>query len=421
MNKRVCVVGLGYIGLPTAALISKAGYSVIGYDINEEFISNLRQGIINTKEPLLENYIREAILKGSLVPETNPMDADVFIVCVPTPLNTSKKCDLTYLIDSISKILPLLRKGNLVIIESTVPPGTLEDIVKPLVETTGLVVGDDINLCHCPERVLPGNIIYELVNNNRVIGGVTDICTYAASNFYKSFVKGEIVETDSKTAEMAKLVENTFRDLNIALANELICICDSLNIDGLKVIDCANMHPRVNILNPGPGVGGHCLAIDPYFIVEKSIGLSSLISKGREVNLSMPLYVVEKIKSIVRNINNPKITILGLSYKGNVDDIRESPSIQLLEFLKKDGFIVSAYDPYVTTVSFNSSSISDALRDSDLLVIATDHDFFRYMDYVNLSKYMRSKIIFDTRNILRGKDLDPQEVKIFNMGNTFSI
>src|SRR5699024_587972 len=291
---KLTVVGLGYIGLPTSIMFAKNGVDVLGVDINPKTIESLQKGKINIEEPGLQEVYEEVFNNGNLKVSTTPEAADAFIISVPTPNNDDeyKSCDVSIVESAVKSILPVLEKGNTIIVESTIAPKTMDDYVKPLVEEQGYNIGEDIYLVHCPERVLPGKILEELVYNNRIIGGVTPSCIEAGKRVYNTFVKGEMIETDARTAEMSKLMENTYRDLNIALANELVKICNDLSIKALDVIEMANKHPRVNIHQPGPGVGGHCLAVDPYFIIAKDPENSPLIQTGRRINNSMPEYVV---------------------------------------------------------------------------------------------------------------------------------
>ena len=285
-------------------------------DVNPKIIDTINAGHIHIEEPGLANIIKEVVEKGKLRASLNPEEADAFIIAVPTPNKNDEylSCDLKYVLSATESIVPYLRKGNVVIIESTIEPRTTEDYVKPIIEEAGFIVGQDIFLAHCPERVLPGQILYELVNNNRIVGGITPECTEKAAEIYSVFVKGEIIKTEAKTAEMSKLVENTFRDVNIALANELTKICNSLDINVLDVIKMANKHPRVNIHSPGPGVGGHCLSVDPYFIYAKAPELAKIIKLSRDTNNSMPSFVVEQVEKIVNN-KNAKIAAFGVSIK----------------------------------------------------------------------------------------------------------
>ena len=317
----------------------KHGVDVVGVDMVPEIVDTLNSGHIHIEEPGLAEMLSEVVAKGKFRASLTPEEADVFLIAVPTPNNDDeyKSCDLTYVLNATKQVLPFVKKGTTIIVESTIAPRSMEDFVAPLpVEKEGFKVGEDVYLVHCPERVLPGQIFYELEHNNRVVGGITEACTNAGAKVYETFVKGEIIRTNASTAEMSKLMENTFRDVNIALANELAKVCNSLDINVLDVITMANKHPRVNIHQPGPGVGGHCLAVDPYFIVAKSPDLAKIINLSRETNVAMPEYIVECVKELTNTIQSPKIAVFGLAYKGNVDDLRESPSIEIAELLMKE-------------------------------------------------------------------------------------
>ncbi|WP_278279213.1 nucleotide sugar dehydrogenase [Syntrophomonas palmitatica] len=351
---RICVVGLGYIGLPTASLLAFYGHRVTGVDIDINILQQLGQGAIHIEEPNLNEVFQQVVKENKLVFRAEPKAADVFFIAVPTPILSDKSCDLTYVLQAVNSIIPHIKTGNIVILESTVPPGTCEEIIKPLLQSAGYTIGRDLYLAHCPERVLPGSIVEELVENNRIVGGCTPACAQIAADIFRSFVKGEILLTDSKTAEMTKLIENTYRDLNIALANELVLLCHRLGINPLKAIELANKHPRVNILNPGPGVGGHCLAVDPYFIIEKAPELARLISRARIVNNEMPEYVYNAVKRLLTGLNHPKIAVLGLSYKGNVGDLRESPALKIVTLLREAGYALSLYEPHADSLMWKT-------------------------------------------------------------------
>ncbi|MCT4595512.1 MAG: nucleotide sugar dehydrogenase [Anaeromicrobium sp.] len=418
--KKICVIGLGYIGLPTTAILALHEYKVIGVDINEKILEKLNKGEIHFTEPFLGNIVKTMVDKEKIMGKTQPEKADVFIIAVPTPCKEDKSCDLTYLISAVKSILPYIEKDNIIIIESTIPPGTTDGIIKSIIEEkTKFKVGHNIYLAHCPERVLPGNIIKEIVENNRIVGGCTRECSQKAANVYRAFVKGEIFVTDAKTAEMSKLMENTFRDVNIALANELVTISNHLQINGLDVISIANKHPRVNIHNPGPGVGGHCLAIDPYFIIEKAPQLSNIISTARKVNSSMPHYILSNVKELMKDIHNPKIAVFGITYKGNVTDIRESPAIEIIKLLENENFKISIYDPHVQGENLNIVSIDEAVEGADMILILAAHDEFKNLNYINLIKTMKNPIIFDTTNIINLKNYDNTHINIKNLGNLF--
>ncbi len=399
---KLCTIGLGYIGLPTAIMFAKHGVQVVGVDINIEVIDSLNQGKIHLEEPGLQEALEEVIERGTFRASIAIEAADVFIIAVPTPNNDDlyKSCDLSFVLSAVKVVLPHLKKGNILIVESTIAPRSMDDFVKPLVEKAGFLVGQDIYLVHCPERVLPGEILHELVSNNRIVGGITPSCSEAGAMVYRTFVKGEIIKTNAKTAEMSKLMENTFRDVNIALANEMTKICHRLNIDALEVIQLANKHPRVNIHHPGPGVGGHCLAVDPYFIVAKAPETAELINLARQINSTMPHYVVEKVNFLMQRVKGKVVTIFGLTYKGNVDDIRESPALEIFELLKSEGrFEVRAYDPYVEN-EIVFKEMEKAVNGSDLILILTDHREFKLLDFDCL-RNMSTKMVFDTRNVVK--------------------
>lgn len=417
--KKICVLGLGYIGMPTSAVLALNDYYVIGVDINKKIVETINDGKIHIKEPNLSELVKRVVIENRLIAKTTPEPADIFIICVPTPILDNKTCDLSYVTSAINSIVPFLKEGDTVIVESTVPPNTTENIIRPIIEEAGFIIGKDIFLAFCPERVLPGKILEELINNTRIIGGYTSDCTKKAAEIYSKFVKGEIILTNAKTAELTKLIENTFRDVNIALANELTKICIELKINVLDVIKYANKHPRVSIHNPGPGVGGHCLAVDPYFIIEKVPEIANIISLAREINNSMPYYVVSKIKELTANIKNPKITVFGAAYKGNTDDLRESPALKIISLLKQNGYSVSAYDHYVDDSIIETTSLEDAVINSDMILILADHDDFKTIDYNKIKGNMRTPIIFDTKNIIVPEDYIEYQIKVLNFGNVF--
>lgn len=411
----LCVVGLGYIGLPTSAVFAKHGHRVLGVDVVESVVETLNRGEIHIEEPGLGEEIKSAVEKGTFRAATKPEPADAFIIAVPTPNLEDGACDLKYVLSGCESILPVIKKGDVVIVESTIAPRSMDDYVKPLFEKAGYTIGEDLFLAHCPERVLPGQILHELIYNNRIVGGITPACTEAAAKVYGAVVKGELLKTEAKTAELSKCMENTFRDVNIALANELAKVCDKMDINCLDVIQMANKHPRVNILQPGPGVGGHCLAIDPYFICAKVPETAKIIKLARDTNCSMPAYVVEKTEMLLRGIENPKIAAFGVTYKGDVDDMRESPSMKIVEMLQAKGYHVAVHDPHVACPSF--VSLGEAVEDADIILILTDHSEFKNFDHAAAAKAMRTPQLFDTRNMVR-----PQEgsgLEIINYGNIY--
>ncbi|WP_085059958.1 nucleotide sugar dehydrogenase [Staphylococcus haemolyticus] len=413
---KLTVVGLGYIGLPTSIMFAKHGVDVLGVDINQKTIDSLQSGKVNIEEPGLQEVFEEVLEAGKLKVSTQPAEADAFIISVPTPNNDDEyeSCDISIVLSAVNSVLPHLKKGDTIIVESTIAPRTMDDHVKPLIEEKGFTIGEDVYLVHCPERVLPGKILEELVYNNRIIGGVTPNCVEAGKRVYSTFVQGEMIETNARTAEMSKLMENTYRDLNIALANEITKISNNLDINVLDVIEMANKHPRVNIHSPGPGVGGHCLAVDPYFIIAKDPEHSPLIQTGRKVNRSMPEYVVENVKRILSDVEDAKVSVFGLTYKGDVDDIRESPAFDIYKLLQEESLEVTAYDPHVE-LDFVEKDIKNATENASLVLILSDHSEFKSFkdsDFVN----MKNKIIFDTKNVVKSSF---DEVSYFNYGNLY--
>ncbi|WP_054787633.1 nucleotide sugar dehydrogenase [Gracilibacillus dipsosauri] len=415
----LCTVGLGYIGLPTSIMFAKHGVNVVGVDVSENVIESLNNGKIHIEEPGLQEALEEVIDKGTFKAQLKPEKADTFIIAVPTPNNDDehKSCDLTYVLSAIESILPVLEKGNTVIVESTIAPRTMDDSVKPRLEEAGYTIGEDIFLVHCPERVLPGQIMHELIYNNRIVGGITDACTEKGAEVYETFVQGEIIKTQAKTAEMSKLMENTFRDVNIALANELAKVSTELGINALEVIEMANKHPRVNLHTPGPGVGGHCLAVDPYFIIAKAPESAKLINLSRQINNSMPEYVMDVAEKLLAKNNGKKITVFGLTYKGNVDDIRESPAMDIYEALHaKPELDVVAYDPHVQ-LSFVEKDLAKALDGSDLVLVLSDHNEFKALTSEHYAK-MNTKQVFDTKNVVKEWT---DEINYMNYGNLYKF
>lgn len=401
MNKNICIIGMGYIGLPTAVALANSGYDVTGVDVDKKIINKLNKGEVDINEPSLDSLVKNAVNNGRLKGTLEPKESNIFIICVQTPIDEDKKPDMKYVITAIDSILPYIRKDNIVILESTSPVGTTDEIIKTKVESLGFEVGRDVYIAYCPERVLPGNIMEEIYDNNRIIGGVDKNSALKVKEIYESFTNGHIYITDSKTAEIVKLVENTYRDVNIAFANEVLKICEKLNINVYEVIKYCNKHPRVEILNPGPGVGGHCLPVDPWFLVDKNEDLSTMIKVARNINDSMPTYVFNKIEQITKELKDPKkIAILGISYKKDIGDIRESSILTLIDILKNNKYEVSAFDPYVLNCEIAENDLDKCIKNSDVLLIGVEHSIFKYLDYKNILKKMKSKLILDTRNML---------------------
>ncbi|TDM27169.1 nucleotide sugar dehydrogenase [Macrococcoides caseolyticum] len=417
---KLTTIGLGYIGLPTSIMFAKHGVDVVGVDIKQEAVDKLNNGQIHIEEPGLQEALEEVLASGKFKASTIPEQADAYIIAVPTPNNNDehKSCDISIVMSGVESIIPLLKRGDTVIVESTIAPRTMDDHVKPYLESKGFIIGEDIYLVHCPERVLPGQIMHELVYNNRIIGGITPACVEAGKRVYGTFVKGEMIETQAKTAEMSKLMENTYRDVNIALANELAKICNDLEINVNDVIEMANKHPRVNLHTPGPGVGGHCLAVDPYFIIAEAPEHALLIKLARDINVSMPEYVVHHTKDILSRIGGNKVTVFGLTYKGDVDDIRESPAFDIYEMLTASQYEVVAYDPHVKQ-EFVEEDMGTAVKDSDLVLILSDHSEFKQLTDGDFDG-MRSRYILDTKNVVKTKD-EFEEVKYYNFGNLYNL
>ena len=399
---KVCVVGLGYIGLPTATLAAIAGHQVIGVDVSSHIVETINGAKPHIQEPGLADLVKMAVLKGNLKAQQSPSDADVFMVSVPTPITEDKTADLAYVRQAALAVVPHIRHDSLFIIESTIPPGCTEEVVIPILEQSGLTAGVDFFVAHCPERVLPGNLMYELVHNDRVIGGVNPASAEAAKNFYATFVKGDIFTTGLKEAELCKLTENAYRDVNIAFANELSAICERLGIDVWEVIELARKHPRVNILNPGPGVGGHCIAVDPWFLVEACPAETRLIAAARQVNDDRPKRVVAQIEAEMQklNVERPVIAALGLTYKADVGDMRCSPALEIVTMLKEKGYEVRACDPFAASEGkFGCVSVSKAVDGADALVLLVDHEEYLDLDVKALQSGMRNKAIFDTKGV----------------------
>jgi UDP-N-acetyl-D-mannosaminuronic acid dehydrogenase len=407
---RVCIMGLGYIGLPTAAVLADHGVDVIGVDVNQAAVDSINNGKPHISEPDLNVLLRKVVQKNMLHATTTPDAADAYILAVPTPFKGAHEPDVSFVEAAARAIAPVLAKGNLVIVESTSPVGTTENVSRWLAEMRPDLSfphqnGElsDIRIAHCPERVLPGQILREVVQNARVVGGITRKCAKAAHELYRIFVKGEIHLTNSRTAELTKLAENSYRDVNIAFANELSMICDGLDIDVWDLIRVANLHPRVNILKPGPGVGGHCIAIDPWFIVAADQKNARLIRMAREVNNEKPLFIVNKVKTQAAKLKAPKIACLGLAYKANVDDLRESPAIDIVKHLAHQNigelFVV---EPYVNELPKSLADLGLKLWDfdracaeADILLLLVDHAAFASVKH----KQIKHKIIIDTRGI----------------------
>ena len=410
--KKVSVIGLGYIGLPTAAVIASRGIEVVGVDINQHAVDTINAGDIHIVEPDLDIVVRSVVTVGKLRATTKAEPAEAFMVAVPTPFKGDDHSpDLSYIQSAAKTIAPVLEKGNLVILESTSPVGATEKMAGWLKEYRPDLSfpqdkGDsaDIKIAHCPERVLPGYVLQELVSNDRVIGGMSKACSDRAVQLYKTFVKGECIITGARTAEMAKLTENSFRDVNIAFANELSVICDKLKINVWELIKLANRHPRVNILNPGPGVGGHCIAVDPWFIVNSCPDEAKLIEQARLTNDAKPHYVIEQVTKAADEFKRPVIACLGLAFKADIDDLRESPALQIVSDLadKNIGEII-AVEPNINALpkkladkGITFASLESALDKANVVVVLVDHQEFKSADRSQFA----AKVVIDTRGII---------------------
>lgn len=400
-NKMVNVIGLGYIGLPTALMMASHGIEVVGTDYNKELITTLNTGYTTFKEDGLEALFNDA-LKAGIKFSSEYQVTDTYIISVPTPYDKfSKKVDACYVVEAVKSVLKVALKGATIVIESTVSPGTIEKFIRPAVEMAGFVIGDDINLVHAPERIIPGNMIHELLYNNRTIGADNRVIGEKIKNLYTSFCQGEIIITDIKTAEMTKVVENTFRAVNIAFANELARICRHDNMDVYEIIKICNMHPRVNILQPGPGVGGHCISVDPWFLVGDYPALAKVIDESMKTNDSQPDFVLNRIYEIMKQTglkDIAKVGLCGLTYKENVDDMRESPTLQLLESQERhlaNGLKV--YDPYIVkdVVKNQYHDLDIFLNNIDMVVIMVKHNEIKE----SIAK-LADKVVLDCQNII---------------------
>lgn len=395
------VVGLGYIGLPTALMMAASGLKVVGTDIDKKRIRALNDEKVIFEEETLHDLFLRAVDR-EIIFSTEKVSADMYIISVPTPyMKESKKVDASYVMDAVEQVAEICPQGAILVIESTIPPGTIDQFVRPTLESKGLKVGRDIHIAHAPERIIPGNMIYELENNSRTIGVDSMEIGEIIKGIYQRFCKGEIVITNIRTAEMTKVVENTYRDINIAFANELMKICHQAKLDVYEIIKIANMHPRVNILAPGPGVGGHCISVDPWFLVGDYPGLANIILAARKINDSMPEFVLESIADIMDKhgiTDISKVGIYGLTYKEDVDDIRESPTIQMLECMRKHlSSGVKVYDPYIKNdvVQNQYYNLEMFLQDIDVIVVMVGHN-----EIIQEQEKLKGKIVLDTKNIL---------------------
>jgi len=413
---RVCVVGLGYIGLPVASMLASRGHDVVGYDISRRAVDSINSGRSHFFEPDLDMLLEAAVQTERLRAQTEPAEADYFIIAVPTPLTADKQPDMSFVDDAVAQIAPFVTSGATIILESTSPVGTTEKIAAVLQElrpdlnlpTYGASgEGADVFLAHCPERILPGRMVHELVSNDRIIGGITDACSVQAGQLYSSFVAANIFVTDCRTAEFVKLIENSFRDVNIAFANEISLICDEVGIDVWRAIELANRHPRVSILSPGPGVGGHCIAVDPWFAISAAPETAKLMRAARGVNDAKPERVAERIRQHADRFKTPAVACYGLAYKPDVEDIRESPALEIVRRLAADSDVrLLICDPFVTSLpddleaapNVEFANAHDALRQADVVAFLVRHSAFTEME----PKLFLDKIVVDSVGLLQG-------------------
>ena len=411
--RSVCVIGIGYVGLPTAATLAASGINVIAVDVDEQIVSAVNDGTVATVEPGLSGLIRSAREAGNLVAQTMPESADAFLISVPTPHDVDNAPDLSYVERVACSIAPVLKQGDLVVLESTCPVGTTEKLCAWLASRRGDLSfphnageGSDVRVAYSAERAIPGDLLRELLHNDRVIGGITNACTARAGRLYRLFVRGTCHLTDVRTAELAKLVENAYRDVNIAFANEVSVVCNALGVDPWELIALANRHPRVDILRPGPGVGGHCIPVDPWFIVDSAPDLTPLIRTARHVNSEMPRWVADQVIAACATVNEPTVACFGLSYKANVGDLRESPAITVVRHLQAAGIsMILVVEPYINalppalpnTKTIRLVALDAALTTANILLLLTDHSEFRTLN----QKDFQDKFVIDTRGAWR--------------------
>lgn len=433
--QKICVLGLGYIGLPTASTFATHGIRVIGVDVNQRVVETLKNGDIHIHEPGLRTVVEAALKSGKLSVAAQPEEADAFLIAVPTPFYLDrtgeyngemyKLADMRAVTSAAEAIVPYLRKGNLVVLESTSPPRTTVDLVKPILERSGLKAGSDFHLAYSPERVLPGQILRELIENARVIGGVTPESAQAGAELYTIFVKGKIIQTDATTAEMVKLMENTTRDVNIAIANEFARLAERFGVDVWEAISLANLHPRINILSPGPGVGGHCISVDPWFFVETAPDLTPLIYTARKVNDEQPHYVLSLIQKALGSLKGKKIAALGLAYKPDVDDLRESPAAEVAHLLIDAGADVRAFEPFKSDGLPGIPmfpTFEEALKDADAILLLVRHSQFREMDPSKIAALTSARVVVDTVNAWDANAWKEAGFRVFRLGvGKFSI
>ncbi|MBA4385441.1 MAG: UDP-N-acetyl-D-mannosamine dehydrogenase [Anaerolinea sp.] len=406
----ICVIGLGYIGLPTASTFATHGVQVTGVDNNPDVVKSLQSGKVHIFEPGLNEVVQAAIESGKFHISQKTVAADVFLIAVPTPFYDGKKADMRFVDAAAESIVPVLRKGNLVVLESTSPPLTTRERVLPILEKSGLKAGQDFLLAYSPERVLPGKIMEELIHNSRVIGGIDQASAEAGRELYSTFVEGEIFTTDSTTSEMIKLMENTYRDINIAIANEFSRLADRFGVDVWEAISIANKHPRVKILNPGPGVGGHCISVDPWFFVETARDITPLISTARNVNDQQPDFVLSLVNRALGDLKAKKIAVLGLAFKPDVDDLRESPAVEVAEKLHAAGAEVIACEPYKPDFKIEGvtvkASLEQVVKSADAIMFLVGHTQFKSLKPTDLQRMTSSRLIIDCVDALDWEKLE---------------
>lgn len=417
----ICVMGLGYIGLPTASTFASRGIKVIGVDANPRVVESLQNGHVHIYEPGLRELVGDSLASGNLIIRNQPEPADAFIIAVPTPFYDDKKADMRFVRSAAEAIAPFVRQGNLVVLESTSPPMTTCGIVTPILERGGMKAGEDFYLTYSPERVLPGQILRELIENARVIGGVNHSSAEAGRDLYRIFVKGEIILTDATTAEMVKLMENTYRDVNIAIANEFSRLADRFGIDVWEAIRIANLHPRVKILNPGPGVGGHCISVDPWFLVEAAPDIATLIRTSRQVNDSQPEFVIRLIQQVLgKDLHGKRIAVLGLAFKPDVDDLRESPAVDIARHLADKGAQVKAFEPNKPDAEIEGvpavDLLSKALEDAELVLVLVGHKEFRSLEATRVVKQTPARLLVDAVNVMPAEAFKQAGFRVFRLG-----
>lgn len=419
MTKSICVVGLGYIGLPTAVMFANHGVPVHGVDLNPAAVKSIQQKQLHIEEEGLQQRLDQAVDAGLLTASTAPVKADVFIIAVPSPINPDNTANLEYVRQATASVVPYIEKGNLVILESTVPPKTVEHVMLPELEKSGLALGTDIFVAHSPERVIPGRIFEELVKNDRIVGGINDKSAELTKELYETFVEGTIHLTDATTAELVKVMENTYRDVNIAFANELAKMADKLDVNIWEAIKFANYHPRVNVHSPGPGVGGHCIAVDPWFLVEIGGEQAQMIHLARKTNDSMPYYTAQKTQAILNEhkIAGATVGVLGLAFKGNVDDMRESPATIVIDELKKLGLDVISYDPHIkeNKHATQTQNLDEVTAKADILLCLTDHNEFKALSPAAFES--AHKLVLDTKNCLSRQTWEQAGYSFYLLGD----